>query len=342
MHADEVVCRVYPIQNKIELLAGAYLPFALTGTNLTVRGFEQWLTQRVDNLSRTYMNRVYIARKVGRDREKILRDSCAISVIDNFWIHRSDVDFSWDELKSKRDKNLDIVHIALTGEMPKPPDFTKAEEDTISLFTVKGTFPKAIYEGRLLKKDNNAEYEAAAYQLGSALGLSVAKAAKNNGVVECELFTSETVSMAHARDLLHFTDYEKDEDAHRAMYDYFTEQGRSDVTAQLERLYIFNYLVENMDFHYENFGFLYDSNSFKITGVAPAYDFNSAFAGFGDTSAFYSWIVNRLPVFMRNHQDIKKQLQSSAFLNTLNNLPDLTPEQKKSVQMRAEYLCRNG
>ena len=359
MHAKDIVCRVYPIENRIEIVAGEYLPFALTGLKATLDGsyyldgsilldgkgqltvtvFEQWLTARIDNLSRTYMNRVYIARKVGRDREKILRDSCAVSIIDNFWIKRSDVDFSWEELRRKRDKNLDLVTIALTGNSPKPPDFRKAEEDTTSLFALKGAFPKAVYEGALLKKDNNAEYEAVAYQLGSILGVSVAKAVRVNGMVECELFTSEAVSMAHARDLLQFTDYETSKDEHKALYDYFKQQGREDVVRQLERLYIFNYLVENTDFHYENFGFLYDSVSFKITAVAPAYDFNSAFGGFNDISVFYVWIFDSLPLFMRNHADLKERLMNLEFLDALKNMADLTLEQIKCVQARADYLC---
>ena len=366
MHADTIICRVYPGEDRIETVAGEYLPFALTGgyvrlmdsegnylldadgyrltaeDSLSVSRFEQWLTSRTDNLSRTYMNRVYIARKVGRDREKILRDSCAISVIDNYWVRRSDVDTTWDELKSNRDTNLEVVDIALTGEIKTPPDFSKVEDDTISLFTIKGAFPKALYKGTLLKKDNNAEYEAAAYQLGTAIGISVAVAEKQNGVVECQLFTSEKVSMAHARDFLHYTDYEagRGNDEHRALYDYFSQQGRFDIVAQLERLYIFNYLVENIDFHFENFGFLYDSGSFEINSVAPAYDFNNAFAGFGDTATYYNWILGKLPDFIRNHTDVKNQLQSTEFLSILKSLSDLTQEQKDSIRLRAEYLCR--
>ncbi|MCL2663757.1 MAG: HipA domain-containing protein [Oscillospiraceae bacterium] len=366
MHADTTVCYVYPVENKIEIVAGEFLPFALTGlegmmpvlssegyalidsegrqimaslSRLTVSVFEQWLTSRVDNLTRTYMNRVYIARKIGRDREKILRDSCAISIIDNFWVRRSDVDTSWSELKSKRDINLDIVNIALTGEIKKLPDFKKATEDTISLFTTKGAFPKAIYKGTILKKDNNAEYEVIACNLGNVLGVSVAKAIKRNGLVECKLFTSEKISMTHAGDLLHLTDYNKDSDEHRALYEYFSGQGRNDITKQLERLYILNYIVENTDLHYENFGFLYDSSSFEITEVAPAYDFNSAFLGLDDVSLYYHWILHNIRSFLLNNVDIVKHLQSSEFAIVLSNINGLTLEQKKSVRERAEYLC---
>jgi hypothetical protein len=44
---------------------------------------------------------------------------------------------------------------------------------------------------------------------------------------------------------------------------------------------------------------------------------------------------------MRNHPGIKERLESSGFLNTLEGMSDLTPEQINSVRARAEYLCAN-
>jgi serine/threonine protein kinase HipA of HipAB toxin-antitoxin module len=193
-----------------------------------------------------------------------------------------------------------------------------------------------------LKKDNNAEYEAVAYRLGQALDISVADATKQGeGVIGCRIFTSEAVSMVHARDLLHLTDYSTDvgDDQHRAIYDYFASQGRYDIIRQLERLYIFNYLAINLDFHYENFGLLYDSNTFEILRVAPGFDFNSAFAEYDDVVVYYEWIMAKLPDFMRNNPDIKTRFQSEEFSNALSE-SELSSEQKKCIRLRAEYLCK--
>lgn len=32
MHANEVVCRIYPLQNRVEVITDRYIPFALTGS----------------------------------------------------------------------------------------------------------------------------------------------------------------------------------------------------------------------------------------------------------------------------------------------------------------------
>jgi len=340
MHADAEVCRVYTVQNNIEMTDAALLPFYLTGETLTVIRFLEWLNYRIDNLSRTYMNRVYILRKVGRDRERILRDSCAISITDNYWVRRSDVETTWQELKIRRDTDKELANTALTGEISEA-QYKNAVNDATSLYTIKGAFPKGVLCEFILKKDNNAEYEAVASKLGSVLGISVAEAEKQaDGVVCCRIFTNEAVSMVHARDLLHLTDYETDvgDDQHRAIYDYFDQQNRPDLMWQLERLYIFNYLVINLDFHYENFGFLYDSSTFEILNVAPAYDFNSAFAEYSDVNIFYEWITERLALFLRDHPDIAEQLQSKEFSTALSEA-DLTNEQKQCVRLRAEYIC---
>ena len=105
---------------------------------------------------------------------------------------------------------------------------------------------------------------------------------------------------------------------------------------QLEQLFIFNYLLSNFDFHGENFGFLYDTETFEITGVAPAYDFNSAYDVYGDVSAYDSDIFTRLPQFMNNNKHLVQNLQrTKSFLETDRCL---SKEQKQEIVSRAEYL----
>jgi len=340
MHAEAEVCRLYKNENTVEIMNEGLLPFALRGGDVTVADFIEWLSLRTNNISRTYMNMVYSVRKVlGRDPDAVIADSCAISIIDNYWVQRPGVKATWNDLVRRRDIDLDLVNTALSGKYSAKA-FKKAVDDTTTLFTIKGAFPKAVYEGYILKKDCNAEYEAAAFCLGDAIGVTVAEAVKRDGgIVACRLFTSGSVSLVHAGELRRRFKLILD-NIHEEIYQYFVMQGRADITRQLERLYIFNYLVINTDFHDENFGFLYDSNSFDILSVAPAYDFNSAFIELDDVTAYYEWIVRQLPAFMRNHSDIKGRLMSTEFLNTLDSLPDLTPEQKNCVRMRAEFICR--
>ena len=353
MHTDTVVCRLYKNENTVEVVNERLLPFALRGSDITVVDFMEWLSLRTNNISRTYMNMVYSVRKVlGRDPDAVIADSCAISIIDKYWVRRAATwgdlksskwgdlkEVRWGDLQCKRDIDLDLVNTALSGKYTAEA-FKKAVADTTTLFTIKGAFPKAVHEGFILKKDCNAEYEAIAFNIGNALGITVAEAVKrDDGIVACKLFTSDTVSLVHASEFRRMAKFTL-ERVHEEIYQYFVKRERADITDQLERLYIFNYLVINTDFHDENFGFLYDSSSFDILSAAPAYDFNSAFMELDDVTAYYEWIVRQLPAFMRNHSDIKERLESVEFLDAIDNLPDLTSEQKNCVRMRAEFLCR--
>jgi hypothetical protein len=352
MHSDTEVCRLYKNENTVEVVNERLLPFALRSGDVTVADFMEWLSLRTNNISRTYMNMVYSVRKVlGRDPDAVINDSCAISIIDKYWVRRtaawSDIkngkwsdlkEVRWGDLQRKRDVDLALVNTALSGQYTAEA-FKKAVDDTTSLFTIKGAFPKAIHDGYILKKGCNAEYEAAAYSIGNTLGIAVAEAfRRDDGIIACKLFTSETVSLAHASEFRKLLKLALD-NVHEEIYQFFVSRERVDIVHQLEQLYIFNYLVVNTDFHDENFGFLYDSNSFEILSAAPAYDFNSAFMALDDVTAYYEWIVRQLPLFMHKHPDIKKRLDNTEFLSTLDSLPDLTPEQKRCVRMRAEFLC---
>lgn len=145
--------------------------------------------------------------------------------------------------------------------------------------------------------------------------------------------------MVHARELIHLTDYDehREDDYHRAIYDYFRELERPDIVLQLERLFIFNYLVLNMDFHDENFGILYDNN-LRFISSSPGYDYNSAFGEYEDTKFYYKWIFNNLQRFIKDHEDVKNRLQSKEFHKVLNSIKELNDNQKKIIKERAEYL----
>ena len=134
-----------------------------------------WLRRRVDNLQRSYMNKVYMARKIGRDFENILQDSCALSITDHFWINRSDINMTWSNLQDIRDQNKTLVDVALTGKTAYL-DWEAAKQGVTSLFATKGAFPKAILGNTMLKLGGTSQYEWVSSTIGKALGLPVQEA----------------------------------------------------------------------------------------------------------------------------------------------------------------------
>jgi len=298
-----------------------YLPFALRNLDVIrpVDAFE-WITYRIDNAQRTYMNMVYIARKVGRDRDRMIKDSSGISFTDNFWLKTSDTNHTWGELTTLRDKSRELSLYALTGKTENPAELLKGHT---SLFTTKGFFTKAIIGQNLVKLRQDALLEYPAYLFGEQISISVAKCALDGDFVNIELFTNNNVSLVHAAELKQYFDTDEE------IYNDFVRMGRKDITAQIERMYIFNYLIGNPDMHDENTGVLYNAKTFEFISLAPCYDhniaFNKEFMGVSHASKGRSSL---LPLddwakrFIAKHPDIIKRLKSVDYSEIQKYIPE--------------------
>jgi hypothetical protein len=302
------------------------------------------------------MNKIYMARKVGRSLELVLRDSCAMSITDQFWVNRSDIDMSWAKLNELRDRNETLMKVALYGETARL-DYEAAKEGTTSLFTTKGTFPKFILGGDMIKIGNGAEYEWAATVIGEALGLPVQKAAiidpsasgarsddgtkigngADDALVKIALFTSPSISLVHATEL-HFNQGFREASGlgqhHRYFYDRLpTELMKRD----FERILILNWLISNHDMHGENYGCLYDPGTFEITGVAPSFDHNSA--DFGGTMPELD-VPEIIAPNIEHHADVVEKIKDGTLEKTLGDLKNwLSPEQKAGVRASAADIA---
>jgi hypothetical protein len=172
MHADDEVAVARRDLGSVEVKIPEKLPFGLRVDLLDFVYFMDWLRKRVDNLQRSYMNKVYMARKIGRDLENILRDSCALSITDQFWVRRSDIDMTWGKIQQIRDQNPVLADVALSGETANL-DWEAVKQGATSLFGTKGSFPKAILGNHMLKLGGTQEREWVATVIGKALGLPV-------------------------------------------------------------------------------------------------------------------------------------------------------------------------
>jgi len=298
-----------------------YLPFALRGLDIIrpVDAFE-WITDRIDNAQRTYMNMVYIARKVGRDRDKMIKDSSGISFTDNFWLKTSDTGHTWNELSSLRDKSRELSLYALTGKTDNPSELLKGHT---SLFTTKGFFTKAVIGENLVKLREDAILEYPAFLFGEQIGVSVAKCELDGEFVNIRLFTNNDTSLVHAAELKHFFDTDEE------IYNEFVKLDRKDIAGQIERMYIFNYLIGNPDMHDENTGVLYDAKTFEFISLAPCYDHNIAFnKEFMGVSHATKGRSSLLPLdewskrFINNHPDIVGKLKTVDYTEIKKYVPE--------------------
>lgn len=307
MYEDKPVLEFDRETDEVKVYDKERLPFGLRNKISAVAVFE-WLSNRVDNLSRTYMNMVYIARKVGRDRDKIIKDSSGISFTDNFWIRTRDSVAGWSELKRLRDDNIALNNVALTGKITNSEELLKG---FTSLFTTKGYFPKAVFGGYIYKLKKDAILEYPAYLIGKQLGINVAECELEGEYVKIKIFTDNDTSLVHASELKVY--FDTDDEIYNIL---IRDEKYREIVRQLQRMYIFNYIIGNPDLHDDNYGLLYDSRTFEFKCVSPCYDHNVAFQeGFLGLSRTTMGNSASLPLdelcerFISEHKDISEKLK---------------------------------
>ena len=309
MHENVPVLEFNKETEEVVIYDKEHLPFGLRGKNkISAISVFEWLSDRVNNLSRTYMNAVYIVRKVGRDKDKVIKDSSGISFTDNFWIKTRDCVANWEELKRLRDDNIALNNVALTGELSDDEDMLKG---FTSLFTTKGYFPKAVFGGYIYKLKKDAILEYPAYLIGKQIGVNVAECSLDGEYVKIKIFTDYSTSLVHASELKVFFDTADE------IYNILIKDiNYRNIIEQLQRMYIFNYIVANPDLHDDNYGLLYDSSTFEFKTVAPCYDHNVAFQeGFLGLSRTTMGNSASIPLddlcknFIVRHKDIAKKLE---------------------------------
>lgn len=310
MHEDVAVLEFNRETDEVAILCKKRLPFGLRGKNkISAVSVSEWLNDRINNLSRTYMNMVYIARKVGRDRDKVIKDSSGISFTDNFWIKTRDSIADWHELKKLRDDNIALNNVALTGELKESEDILKG---FTSLFTTKGYFPKAVFGGYIYKLKKDAVLEYPAYLIGKQIGVNVAECSLDGEYVKIKIFTDYSTSLVHASELKTYFDTSDE------IYNILIKDDKyQKIIKQLQRMYIFNYIIANPDLHDDNYGLLYGSDTFEFKSVSPCYDHNVAFQeGFLGLSRTTIDNSASIPLddlckrFIVGHKDIAEKLKS--------------------------------
>lgn len=288
--------------DSVKIINPFYLPFSLKGKeNLYGSDIMEWMTLRIDNISRTYMNKVYIARQIGRDKSNIIRDSLGLSFTDDFWIKPNDIEAKWETLKYLRDINTALNDVAITGEIDYSKDLKKGYT---SLFTTRGHFPKFVSQGFLVKRKEDALYEVIASKIGAFFNISVSECFLKNNFVYIRLFTNNDISLVHASELHGY--FNSDENIYNMVLKYMN---RPDILNSLQRMFIFNYIIANPDLHEDNYGLLYNSHTFEILGLSPCFDHNVAFQKgfFGDTREHLSG-GSILPLDLITQQFIKRHL----------------------------------
>lgn len=295
MHKNRRVARIYE-SGKCTINFTSFMPYNLyleKGEDMDTRlnnltNFYFWCASRVLTLDRTYAKEILncigaIQAYTDRDRAIIAISYHALSLMDVFWIKSKGDSITFDEISLFNHSLSDaFVDVTLKGQnlTLENAEFIRTLDQAGDLGT-PGVAPKAWIRKNtkfyLLKdgdeRDVDAELLASkiidcfqidhvAYEEASFNGTRVSK---------CEIITSEEKSIVsikavelyclnHDIDKMQFI-LKKDE------YSYYM-------------MNIIDYLIGNVDRHWENWGFVVDNANNKMEKLYPLMDFNKAFLAY--------------------------------------------------------------
>lgn len=277
------------------------LPFALRKQNLTFVEFMEWASNRMLSIGRSYAKEILNALRLPQSNRYAVCKACrGLSLEDAYWIREEGDRKSWEEVNLFRNPfSLFITELALSGSNVcyKPEKMCSQTEwmsrhkiHTPELGTL-GTSAKGWIrrdDGLYLHKVG--KYEIPADEILSALHIAhipyqISEEDEINSylteerkqwikgvqevMVNAKLFTSEE------RSLVTFEEFRIFCEAHgRNAYE---EAKRMDTEFYL-KMQIADYILNNNDRHEQNWGFLMENATGRLTGFCPLFDHDHAFA----------------------------------------------------------------
>ncbi len=335
-----------------EILDFDRLPFALRKEKVTFIDFIEWASNRTLSIGRSYAKEILNTLRLPQsNRFAVCRACRGLSLEDAYWIRQEDDNKTWEEVSLFRNPlTLFVTEVSLSG---RNVHYSAAAEESHKIHTPELTTLGASAKGWIRKEGRLflhkvGKYEIPADQILEALGIphihyrvseleeissylteerkewigSVGEA-----VVNSELFTSEDISLVTFEEFRTFC----------SSYglDPYEEAEKMDPVSYL-KMQIADYILNNNDRHDQNWGFLMENATGKLTGFCPLFDHDHAFVNYENIMSQTTKEVQTL-----YEAACMAQNELKLDLRALDRLPVpkyLSEMQWKAVQERKEKL----
>ena len=205
--------------------------------------------------------------------------SHALSLIDTFWVKRKDSNLDWNTVSLyKNPFNEVIARTAFEGGMHGRQFNTTSPE-----YGTDGSFPKCwVREDGvpyLIKGGSSGASNAGLEPISEFYASQIVDRLSNNSVVydlvrfgssnkwcsKCRIFTSESYGY------LPYSAINVGNTTFGGVLQKCSELG---FIQEVKDMFVIDSVIMNEDRHTNNFGFLFDTNTYDIVGFAPLFDFN--------------------------------------------------------------------
>jgi hypothetical protein len=278
LDANFHVCNILEINDKERL------PLYLQEyhVSLTDKLFDDWINSRCIPVNRENIDRVLPKLGVSNSRLLITKWFFA-SLTDHYWITPKLSEVIWEDINLFQNSFTDDFGNILMGTTQKT--ISMKTPDTSLGGQLKKKW-KIVDDIRILIKDGSGESkqeifnEVIATEICNRLKIDCIPYSlfqdRNNVYCACPCFASNDVEFVSAYDILGTIK----NDYTISMYEHYIttleNYGISNVRQKLEHMLLLDFIMGNIDRHFNNFGVLRNSDTLKFLDVAPIFDTGSS------------------------------------------------------------------
>lgn len=338
------------------------LPFGLRKERLTFVDFIEWASNRTLSIGRSYAKEILNSLRLSQtNRYEICKACRGLSLEDGYWMKQEQDKARWDNVNLFHNPlSFFVAELSLSGQNIHFRQETNVHDANWheKIRTPELTTMGASAKGWIRKNDNLylhkvGKYEIPASQILDALRiphiayfisteeetdayLSPERKEWLQGVGECivnsKLFTSEETALVTFEEFTLFCSYYG--------LNPYEEAIKLDRKFYLQ-MQIADYLLNNNDRHEQNWGFLMEHSSGKITGFCPLFDHDHAFSSYENVMSQTSEEpMSLFDAAKRAQEELKMDLQPLLQMERPTMLSDTQWEQVKERARRLKTDCR--
>ena len=254
---------------------------------------EDWLygfwKERAIPITRNNLNQLLKAKNVSVPEEFLLKN-LALSLTDCYWIRPIDSNLKWSDINLFNNRFKDNTLIwESSGDLSYSPNssLNGNVEKTWSInrdrrFMIKGNKYKTSSQS-INEVIASEIHKRQGYDNYTVYKLTRVKGKPYDYGCACELFTNENTELVTAMDMIYSEPKKTD------FYDHLVFVGKKNgldeekLIYDLDYMILTDYVMCQTDRHFNNIGFLRDSESLRFIRTAPIYDSGEAF--FANTTA---------------------------------------------------------
>lgn len=328
------------------------LPFALRKENVTFVDFIEWASNRTLSIGRSYAKEILNSLRLSQTNRFAVCKACrGLSLEDAYWIRQDGDEKTWEEVNLFHNPlTLFVTEISLSGTNIHYSAEAAGQRNihTPELTTLGASAKGWIRQNERLYLHKIGKYEIPAdliltvlniphihYRISTdeeiASYLTEERKEWINGVgeavVNSELFTSEEISLVTFEEFAIFC-------SHYKMNPY-AEAERIDREFYL-KMQIADYILNNNDRHEQNWGFLMENVTGKLTGLCPLFDHDHAFVNYKNVmSQTTEREMSLREAALRAQHELEIDLRG---LSEMDKPTFLSDEQWRAVQDRRKQL----